>query len=95
MEIIHLNDTGLPLEVYVIDHTYASDWTTWLPFYKFGKHKLYIHVEGIYDRRSYGLGIQNWISEIKVKGICSHRRLRENLYDRAFSTYEKALIQDH
>jgi len=82
---------GHPLQIFILDDSYVSDLTLWLPLLKRGEQKLYIHSDARFKGRTYGMGIQNWIQETKVNGICSHRHLKNQLYSQAFEAFQKEL----
>ena len=91
MEAFTVSEVGHPLDIFIIDDTYVADSTLWIPLIKRGEQKLYIHSDAKFKGRTYGMGIQNWIRETKVNGICSHQHLKNQLYRQAFNTFKKEL----
>ena len=94
IERFTVSTDGHPLEIFIADDTYVSDTTLWLPLVKRGEQKLYIHSDARFKGRTYGMGIQNWIQETKVNGICSHRHLKDQLYSQAFEAFKKELADE-
>ena len=94
MESFTVSEDGYPLEIFILDDCYVSDLTLWIPLFKRGEQKLYIHSDAIFQDRLYGMGIQNWIQKTKVNGICSHRHLRNQLYSQAVEAFKKELTDN-
>ncbi len=66
-----------------------TPWTSWLPFHKWGKVHVFrvfrlINDKGLADAH----GSQEFISNVSVTGICSHRRFIEDTEQFARSHFE-------